>query len=97
MKNSLADLNDHLFTCLEGLMDDELSPEDLEKEIKRANTVTGVAQTIINNANVQINALKLVSNGILKKAELPEMIAPKNTSGRKLIGMGGADAGEVLD
>lgn len=81
MKNSLCDLNDHLFVCLEGLMNDDLSPEELEREMKRAKAVDAVAHTIIDNASVQIEALKLretlIENGC--KESLPRMLLPKGT------------------
>ena len=59
MKNSLCDLNDHLFACLEGLMNDELSEEKLNQEIRRAQAVNNVAKTIIQNGRTQIEAMRL--------------------------------------
>lgn len=50
MKNSLQDLNNYLFESLERINDDDLTDEELEKEIKRSEAVTKVANTIINNA-----------------------------------------------
>lgn len=47
MKNSLCDLNDHLFMCLEGLMNDELSEKEMDKQIKRAQAVNNIAKSII--------------------------------------------------
>lgn len=58
MRNTLQDLNNHLFEQLERVNNDDLSDEELEKEIKRADTVTKIGQTIINNAQVQLNAWK---------------------------------------
>lgn len=58
MKNSLHDLNNYLFESLERINDDDLTDEELEKEIKRSEAVTKVASTIINNAEVQLKALK---------------------------------------
>jgi len=87
MKNSLCDLNDHLFTCLEGLMNDELEPEQLEKEIRRAQAVNNVAKTIIQNGRTQIEAMKLREEMLLNagKGQLPEMLMPKNTSSGKVL------------
>jgi len=87
MKNSLCDLNDHLFACLEGLMNDELAPEQLEKEIRRAQAVNNVAKTIIQNGRTQIEAMKLREEMLLNagKGQLPEMLMPKNTSSGKVL------------
>jgi hypothetical protein len=87
MKNSLCDLNDHLFDCLEGLMNDELTPEQLEKEIRRAQAVNDVAKTIIQNGRTQIEAMKLREEMLLNagKGQLPEMLMPKNTSSGKVL------------
>lgn len=42
MKNTLGDLNNHLFAQLEKLGDDDLTGEELESELKR----TGGGRTI---------------------------------------------------
>lgn len=58
MKNTLSDLNNHLFACLERLNDENISDEDLKKEIKRANAVSDIASNIVANANVQLQAIR---------------------------------------
>ena len=58
MKNKLSDLNNHLFEQLERLNDDELMEESLEQEIARSKALTTVAQQIINNGNLMLNAQK---------------------------------------
>lgn len=58
MKNKLIDLNNHLFEQLERLNDEELKKEDLEEELKRAETVAKIAQTIINNGELMFKAQK---------------------------------------
>jgi hypothetical protein len=60
-KNKLADLNDHLFAQLERLGDEGLSPENLDKEAKRAEAIVAVADQVIKNAGLQIQAAKLLS------------------------------------
>lgn len=58
MKNTLTDLNDFLFEAIESLQNYEMTEEELEKEIKRSEAVTKVAGTIINNASLQLQAIK---------------------------------------
>ena len=62
MNNKLTDLNDYLFEELERLNDDETlsSDEMFEKELKRSKAITGVAQNIINNASLLLEAQKYV-------------------------------------
>jgi len=57
MKNKLADLNNHLFVQLERLNDEDLKPEDLEKKIKRSLAISKTAQTIINGARLELDAI----------------------------------------
>jgi hypothetical protein len=60
-KNKLADLNDHLFAQLERLADEELTPEQIDQESKRGAAIIGIADQIIKNAGLQIQAAKLLS------------------------------------
>ena len=41
-RNTLMDLNNHLFAELERLGDEDLTQEELEKEIARADAITKV-------------------------------------------------------
>ena len=59
MKNKLTDLNDHLFAQLERLSDESLTPEEIEKEVTRAQAVVSVADCIVANAGVQLKAVQL--------------------------------------
>ncbi len=52
MKNTLEDLNNHLFEAMERLNDDELTDEELDRELKRADGMTKVAGQIIQNAEL---------------------------------------------
>ena len=55
-KSTLGDLNLHLFAQLERLNDEDLSAEDLKKEIERSKAVTSVANSIIANGNLVLKA-----------------------------------------
>jgi hypothetical protein len=61
MGNNLSDLNVQLFNCLEKLNSDTLTGEKLQTEIARSRAVTAVAQTIINNATLAVNAQVAIS------------------------------------
>lgn len=84
MKNNLADLNDYLFEELERLNDDDEldSEEKLDKEIKRSKAITSVAQQIINNANVVLNAKKHADEFGIGK-EMPKLLTGESKNNAK--------------
>lgn len=59
MKNTLVDLNNHLFEQLERLNDEDLKGDTLKEEIMRAKSITDIASKIIDNANTVLDAKKL--------------------------------------
>lgn len=76
-RNKLGDLNNHLFEQLERLNDDDLSEQDLSKEIKRADAMTSVASQIIDNAELALKAQKYKvtqAQDINCDLTLPEML-----------------------
>lgn len=48
MKNTLTDLNNYLFETLERLLDDDMTEEQMQREIVRSEAVTRVAETVIH-------------------------------------------------
>lgn len=62
MKNKLTDLNDYLFAQLERLGDESLSDEAIANEIKRTSAVVSVADKIVDNARLQLDAVKFASS-----------------------------------
>ncbi|MCE5221876.1 MAG: hypothetical protein LLF98_11615 [Clostridium sp.] len=75
MKNTLGDLNNHLFAQLERLNDEEIKGEALQEEIIRAKAVTGIASQIISNANVVLQAKKLQAETLGRdKTDMPKML-----------------------
>ena len=52
MKNTLQDLNNHLFEQLERLNDEDLTDEQLDRELRRAEGMTKIATQIIENGEL---------------------------------------------
>ena len=72
MKNKLTDLNNHLFEALERLNDDDLTGEELDKEIKRSEAISKVAKNIIDNGALALQAQKHFDEyGTGRTVELP--------------------------
>lgn len=74
MRNTLGDLNNHLFAELERLGDEELAGDELDKEIRRASAIANVSKNIISNANVILQAVKFKEGEMMKKDEMPKML-----------------------
>lgn len=80
MKNKIQDLNDHLFAQLERLNDEDLTQEELEKEIQRTKAVTAVSNQIISNAKLALDATRLqveFGTPTRKEVVLPKMLETK--------------------
>ena len=76
MRNTLGDLNNHLFMQLERLNDEDIKGEALQEEIVRAKAISDIAKNIISNAAVVLNAQKMLNDGtkISSDAKLPRML-----------------------
>lgn len=58
MRNTLMDLNNALFEAIERIQNDELTDEQLENEIKRAEAVSKVSDRIIRNAELAFKTMQ---------------------------------------
>ena len=63
-RNTLGDLNNHLFEQLERLMDDELAGEQLREEITRAKAVASIAKEIVATGQLVLDAKKFEDDKI---------------------------------
>jgi hypothetical protein len=61
MKNKIEDLRNHLFEQLERLADDEKmkDPNNLEQELKRANSISQIANVIVATAKAETDYMRV--------------------------------------
>ncbi len=74
MKNTLGDLNNHLFAQLERLSEEDLTGEKLADEINRAKAVTSVASQIIANGSLVLEARRLADDRLNADTKIPKML-----------------------
>ena len=74
MRNTLTDLNNHLFAQLERLRDEDLKGEELKEELQRSSAVSKVAQNIINNGSLVLQAQKFKDEKLDAESEIPKLL-----------------------
>lgn len=74
MRNTLSDLNNHLFEQLERLNDEDLTGEDLQQELQRSKAVSSIAQNIINNGSLVLQAQKFRDEKLDANSKLPKLL-----------------------
>lgn len=76
MRNTLGDLNNHLFMQLERLGDEDLVGVELEDEINRAKAMSSIATKIIENGSLVLKARQYYDddNRINLNAQKPKML-----------------------
>lgn len=58
--------NDHLDDMMERLMNEDITPEELEKEVRRSKALCQIAEKKIEHNKVIVNAAVLISKGEIK-------------------------------
>jgi len=74
MKNTMIDLNNHLFAQMERLSDEDLKGDKLAEEISRARSVTDVASKIIANGSLVLQATRFNDARMDAGNKLPKML-----------------------
>lgn len=76
MRNTLGDLNNYLFESLERLLADDLTTEDMEREIARSKAVTAVAETVIHNGELALKTMQHLNEYAYGSAGNDKNLAP---------------------
>ena len=71
---TLTELQNILVERIKVTIDNSLSPEDREREVKISQTVASLAKQMINNADVVLRADKLCAEGKLQNSHISGMI-----------------------
>lgn len=87
-KNRLDNLNDHLFAQIERLCEENMTPEQIEREARRSIALVALADQTVRNAALQLQAAKIIHDhdgrdptGMLQRFV---DVVPPQTSGRNL-------------
>lgn len=59
MTKTLSDLNKHLFDQLDRMSTENMTAEQIEQEVKRADAIVSLADQVTKNADLQLKAAKL--------------------------------------
>lgn len=74
MKNTLGDLNNHLFMQLERLNDEDLKGDKLNEEINRSKAVMGIAKNVIETGSLVLEGQKFMDDKMNADTKLPKML-----------------------
>ena len=74
MRNKLSDLNNLLFEQVERLMDDSLTPDKFTAEVERAKAVSNIADKIINNGKLALDAIKTAREYDIARSDMPGLL-----------------------
>jgi hypothetical protein len=73
-RNTLGDLNDHLFETLERLTDDDLDEDALRREIARSKAVCAVSSQIISSGHLMVSAQELRRESKTDGVSVPRLL-----------------------
>lgn len=75
MKNTLGDLNNHLFAQLEKLVDEDLNGDALDAEIRRTESMVKISEAILRTGDLQLKAMiHMDEYGYERRRNVPEML-----------------------
>lgn len=57
-RNKMEDLRNHIFAALERLNDEELTSEQVEMEAKKAKSIAGLTNALIETAKLEVQFMR---------------------------------------
>ena len=83
-RNTLIDLNNHLFAQLERLGAEELKPDQLEVELDRSKAIGGIARNVIDTAKITLEGMKFAYEDLDKNTAMPAQFQLKEAEVKKI-------------
>lgn len=77
MRNTLGDLQNHLFEQLERLNDDDLKGDSLKEEINRSKAMTNIGGSIIDNGRLMLETQKFYYDEMGEDVVKVKMLEPR--------------------
>ena len=75
MKNTLNDLNNYLFEQIERINDDTLTGDELDEELRKAESICKVSEKIIRNGELAYKTMKHMDEyGYNVQRSVPKML-----------------------
>lgn len=74
MKSKLLELQEIVIKQTKKIASEELKDEELQNEIARSNSITGLASTYIKSLNINIRVIELANKAKISKEELSKEI-----------------------
>lgn len=81
LKNTMSDLNNHLFAEIERLGDEDLKGDDLKEEIERAEALSKISGQIISNGALALKAEIVKTGSLPSNAKLPAFLEDHDGGG----------------
>ena len=72
--NTLADLNTKLFEQMDKISKNDISSEELDKEMARSESMIKIANVIISNGDLALRAAKFKDDMLNADNKLPKML-----------------------
>lgn len=77
MKNSLSDLNNYLFEQLDRLGDEDMTAEQTEAEIRRAEAMCKIGEQIVRNGELQFKVMQHMDEYGYERKAIPAVLEAK--------------------
>lgn len=77
-KNSLIDLNNHLFAQMERLTDETLTVEQQRLEIEKSKVISLISKDVVEIAKVSLDGFKFVTQEGTPNVQMPQQFQTKN-------------------